>query len=445
MFGFTAITLSTICVCGNADILTGYGNNLFASKTGYFWTHPAKQFILNQFNDLHYNNSTCKAIQLNFISRHAARYTGADDMDSFTLLQNKIKSSYKNTNYSFIQSWVNDYPTTKESSVTKLGIEEMNYLGEKFGYALLDLLRSKLNTVKLRCSHSQRTNTSAQAFFKGLSKAVNNSNVLHVLPAVDDRVTHFYKGCSNYESKVEYNKTYMHEMYDFQKTPTFMNMVNGIADRLGMLHILTADDAKMMYLLCATEVAIRNRSEWCTLQTDSDREILEYENDLEDYYLRLYGHPVTAAMTCPLVQDVFRSLDHALYRSKSNQTYPVVDARFGHSPTIGALLAALGLFKDVHPLTAKNYQTMKHRLFFDSSVIPFSANVAFILYECGHGTPKTNFLKLYVNEEPVVIPACNSVTCEYSVVRRYYSDMVDKCDWNNVCKSVHFSPSNIVG
>ena len=34
-------------------------------------------------------------------------------------------------------------------------------------------------------------------------------------------------------------------------------------------------------MLCATELAIMNNADWCTLLSDDDREVLEYDTDIE--------------------------------------------------------------------------------------------------------------------------------------------------------------------
>ncbi|KAK3098001.1 hypothetical protein FSP39_015213 [Pinctada imbricata] len=404
MFSAIFIFVANCFVFLNADILHGYGNNKFAVKTPYFWTHPQKTFMPNELYTLRHNGDICHAIQLNFISRHAARYNEPDVMDSFSTLQNKIKSSYANSNYSFISTWVNNYPKSKANTVTKLGFQEMTYLGAKYGNALLSLFTSHLDTVKVRSSHVQRTSTSGSAFMDGVRIGIGSGSPLNITPVVDDRIMLFYDGCTKYATKVLGNKTLLQEKYEFRNSTMFRNMIR------------------------------------------------------QDYYTRLYGHPVIAAMTCPLVEDVFKSMDNAIHNYKANKSnksklpsalyrnrYPVADVRFGHSPTIGPFLAALGLFKDSQPPTARNFAAMKNRLFSVNTVVPFSANIGFILYDCGNGLPDDQLVRLYVNEEPMVIPACGSVTCNYSDVRRYYSSMVDKCNWDDVCKNVNFLPPNIVG
>ena len=128
------------------------------------------------------------------------------------------------------------------------------------------------------------------------------------------------------------------------------------------------------------------------------------------------------------------------------RSYPVADIRIGHSATIGPLLSALGLFEDSQPLTAQNFDSMKNRKFFDSTVIPFGGHLAFILYDCGGGRPLNGqLLKLLVNEQPTLIPKCGSDTCDYAYVRKQYEHMIDQCDWNRVCKGTNLDPSQVLG
>ena len=111
---------------------------------------------------------------------------------------------------------------------------------------------------------------------------------------------------------------------------------------------------------------------------------------------------------------------------------------FGHAETLGPMYAALGLFNDSQPLTDKNFFEMKNRAFKTSHIMPFSANLALILYECKDYTEGGDFiddfvLRMYVNEKPIVIPACDGLVCKFSDVKEEYLHHLDNCDWNEVC------------
>ena len=118
--------------------------------------------------------------------------------------------------------------------------------------------------------------------------------------------------------------------------------------------------------------------------------------------------------------------------------------QFGHSETVVQVFTALGLFKDQERLLATNMVKMRNRNFRTSKISPYSANIVFVLYACEdlrhvHDTDDRNIttyvLKILVNEEPVTIPACNKKQCLYSVVKKYYEDLIDHCDHDALCGS----------
>lgn len=98
----------------------------------------------------------------------------------------------------------------------------------------------------------------------------------------------------------------------------------------------------------------------------------------------------------------------------------------------------MGLFNDTSLLLHSNYQQMKDRVFRSSKILPFSANLALVLYKCDYGDePEPSFndfvIRFYVNEQPVVVPACGDYVCSYNQVRDLYSHHVDNCDFRRVC------------
>lgn len=113
--------------------------------------------------------------------------------------------------------------------------------------------------------------------------------------------------------------------------------------------------------------------------------------------------------------------------------------RFGHSETVVPLMTALGLFKDDQPLRASNRLAMENRKFKTSDISPYSANVAFVLYACddlSHSVTdasRTFMIQLQVNEKPMNIPGCDSLMCPYEQARKVYSNLIDRCDIENVC------------
>ena len=114
---------------------------------------------------------------------------------------------------------------------------------------------------------------------------------------------------------------------------------------------------------------------------------------------------------------------------------------FGHAETLAPLYAALGLFNDSTSLLSTNYEQMKNRKFKSSQILPFSANIALILYDCNNGVGSQSsepssekfVLRVYVNEQPQMIPACGDYVCRYIDVRDSYEHHVDHCDFQSSC------------
>lgn len=112
------------------------------------------------------------------------------------------------------------------------------------------------------------------------------------------------------------------------------------------------------------------------------------------------------------------------------------------------MYAAFGLFNDSVPLRADNYQEQENRHFRSSFILPFAANMQFILYECEpqdqHVSPEDEesehnpnyYLKLLVNEKPQRILGCDADLCPYKTIRERYKNQIDECNFINIC-SVH--------
>ena len=108
--------------------------------------------------------------------------------------------------------------------------------------------------------------------------------------------------------------------------------------------------------------------------------------------------------------------------------------QFGHLGTVLDLFTGLGLYRDHLPITANNFEQLKHRKFNTANIGPFSTHLVFILYECG-GTSNSDYaVKLLVNGKPETIPGFHSDVVKYQDVRRSYRHMVEGCDREKLCK-----------
>ena len=114
--------------------------------------------------------------------------------------------------------------------------------------------------------------------------------------------------------------------------------------------------------------------------------------------------------------------------------------QFGHLPTVVDFFSGLGLFKDDLPITADNYELLKHRNFNTAKIGTFSTHLVFILYECG-GTSNSDYaVRLLVNGEPENIPGFNSDVSKYQDVRQHYRHLVEGCNRDKLCQDGTIPP-----
>lgn len=197
--------------------------------------------------------------------------------------------------------------------------------------------------------------------------------------------------------------------------------------------VAPVDLVEAAFFLCSYELAIKSlHSPWCFLFDESDAKVLEYKSDLKQYWKRSHGHVISGLSSCPLFHHVFRTLDKAGRPRRSTDAAPEpASILVGHAETLLPLLSLLGLYKDQTPPTASNYRTQHGRTFRTSLIVPYAANLLFVLYDCQRG-PR---LQLLVNESPVRFPGLEGEDAPlYRDVRATYRHLLDGCDFHRECE-----------
>ena len=122
---------------------------------------------------------------------------------------------------------------------------------------------------------------------------------------------------------------------------------------------------------------------------------------------------------------------------------PEIDIQFAHTDTILPLYTAFGLFNDSNKLLAENYNKQTNRMFRTSLIAPFSASLGIGLYQCN--TSMEFMVKMFVNEESVVIPACERNICSYTSFKNHYGKL-SNCNFEKICEgpsSSSFRPNGL--
>lgn len=148
------------------------------------------------------------------------------------------------------------------------------------------------------------------------------------------------------------------------------------------------------------------------LFTSRELKVLEYANDLKNYYEFGYGSSINRQIQCASVRDMVSHLEFSVD--------PRVTAYFGHSSSLLLHLTAMGAFQDDTKLTAKSFLKMSQRKWSTSKMSPFAGNFAAIRYS-------TKQVKFFLNEELLQFDWCPSGVCQLADVRRTYRELND-CD-----------------
>ncbi|KAA8583713.1 hypothetical protein FQN60_014921 [Etheostoma spectabile] len=164
-------------------------------------------------------------------------------------------------------------------------------------------------------------------------------------------------------------------------------------------------------------------SPWCQLFDEVDAQVLEYANDLKQFWKRAFGYDINSKSSCILFHDV-----------SGQQVTEAVTVQVGHAETLLPLLTLLGFFKDSDALTSTNYDTQTQRSFRTSHMLPYAANLVLVLYDCGGGDLR---LQPLLNEKPVTFPGLTDQQASmplYQDVKDHYRELLQGCDFETECQ-----------
>lgn len=206
-------------------------------------------------------------------------------------------------------------------------------------------------------------------------------------------------------------------------------------------------ETRALYKLCKYETAhlAGGDSIWCNLFQNSELKFYEYLDDIDDFYNQAFGQESQAKSACPattaLIGHFKRAVAHEPAPNKLPQQQVESFFYFSHAEVIQRLFAATVSLKS-DPAYAKrtvlahlaSRSAPERRQWRSSLVSPFSANLAFALYEC----PASKQFQVVAssNERPIVIDGCDGPVCELSKLLEN-SDLnmqPKKCQLSEICQ-----------
>lgn len=427
--------------------------DVFSTNTMLMWLNTEG---LHRSNYLDYNfgfamsTTSCKGINLNMVVRNAAHFPAREIIQEAKALQEKIVAAKDPAMFAELNNW--RIPSLESAGTLMLtGMEEIYELGRRIGQGVRHGLNKFLDiskSVKFVSSSDSVAIDSSKYFYRGFVSHIDRLPTSFE-PELNDTTMRFPESCYNREKQLQNKSAFLK---DFLREPEFTNITESLQLRLGIQMNFTEDEVFLINDWCACGMSISGDTTWCKLLSDDDRLVLEYAQDLLNYYLYSYGNPINAKMSCGLVQDILSSLDASINRSLNyfndeeikETSYVAGKFQFGHADTIIPFVTALGLFKDQQPLLATNMAAMKDRKFKTSQIVPFAGSVVFVLYACdnirrialnefGPGQ-QTIRIQAFINE--VKVPFCeHQYYCMYDSGRQNFLGSNINCNMTEICGS----------
>ncbi|CAH2322164.1 multiple inositol polyphosphate phosphatase 1 isoform X1 [Pelobates cultripes] len=450
------ISVTWFCSVGHTSITSDFPRlaSYFGTKTRYEEINPfllENPLLVNRKQDLLPN--TCTPLQIVSVIRHGTRYPTHKQIKKMKKMHNLILQYGGGSDLvEDLRNWNMWYEDWMDGQLVQKGEQDMNNLALRLSSLFPSLFTAekfKNCNMTFLTSSKHRCVDSTKAFISGLEQRffgfpqgsiIGLDELICREPVVNDTLMRFFDHCEKFVVQVEDNDTAMHEVDKFKESPEMMKVLRRISALLNIPEDeLNADLIQVAFFTCSFELAINNteNSPWCKLFDEEDGKVLEYLNDLKQYWKRGYGFAINSRSSCSLFQHIFQHLETAVAESKRSQkvSNPVV-MQFGHAETLLPLLALMGLFKDEKPLTAENFSLQSERKFRSGRIVPYASNLVFVLYHCDLAeTPEDEYqVQMLLNENLLPFPHSHQSVCVYDDLKKQYSHLLENCHVTEECK-----------
>ncbi|XP_074686245.1 multiple inositol polyphosphate phosphatase 1 isoform X1 [Strix aluco] len=383
--------------------------------------------------------AACAPLQLRALLRHGTRYPTAGQIRRLGELHARLRRrpAAACPAAAALAAWQMWYEESLDGRLAPQGRRDMEQLARRLA-ARFPALFAARRRLLLASSSKHRCLQSGAAFRRGLGPSLSLGTD-EVEVEVNDSLMRFFDHCAKFVAWVEENDAAMCQVDAFKEGPEMRKVLEKVASALCLpAEELNADLVQVAFLTCSYELAIKNvTSPWCSLFSEEDAKVLEYLNDLKQYWKRGYGYDINSRSSCILFQDIFQHLDKAVEESKSSKpiSSPLI-VQVGHAETLQPLLALMGFFKDDEPLKANNYVRQAHRKFRSGRIVPYAANLVFVLYHCDQvKTSKEEYqVQMLLNEKPMLFHHSNETTSTYADLKDYYKDILENCHFKEECE-----------
>ncbi|GAB1302326.1 Multiple inositol polyphosphate phosphatase 1 [Apodemus speciosus] len=420
-----AALLSSFARCslpGRGDPVASVLSPYFGTKTRYEDVNPWQQVDpVAPRRDPELLAGTCTPVQLVALIRHGTRYPTTKQIRKLRQLQGLLQTRGSGDGGSRVAAALSEWPLWyddwMDGQLVEKGRQDMRQLALRLAALFPDLFsRENYSRLRLVTSSKHRCVDSSAAFLQGLWQhhhpglpPPDVSDMECDPPRINDKLMRFFDHCEKFLTDVERNATALYHVEAFKTGPEMQKVLKKVAAALQVpVNSLNADLIQ----------------------------VLEYLNDLKQYWKRSYGYTINSRSSCSLFQDIFLHLDKAVEQKQRSQpvSSPVI-LQFGHAETLLPLLSLMGYFKDKEPLTAYNFEEQVHRKFRSGRIVPYASNLIFVLYHCEDAqTPEERFqIQMLLNEKVLPLAHSQNTVASYEDLKNHYQDILQSCQTSKEC------------
>lgn len=413
----------------------------------------------------------CEPVVFYFVGRHSARFPDREDIiEQNNLLKDiQAKLSFVNKNaacptaYTPFLEWKTQMLPDQDNLITELGANEEESIGRRFKKLYPKFFDANTADITVGVTKKIRTAQTAAEFMRvvdgwklsyvckniptnnatesgyNLNEILRNQCYETLMRDNALPMLWFHDQCEVISGKVPKNPL----SSAIKKPEVLRPIVNKVESKLQLPRGSLADKAMdAIYNTCKFENAISNYSIWCDLLDKEDVEAYEYTEDVKSYLNDAYGENANTKQACPIISDLISKFKDGSTMSGINGEKKKSYFHFSHAGAMKKFIAAFGVFEDKKSYSEDQItefmRTLKapsNRRYRSSLLVPFSANMAFILYRCNK--PKKNEIKYkmltVVTEHPVKLKGCGSTDCNFDKFMKEFSFM-EKCDLKEICR-----------
>ncbi|XP_055948906.1 multiple inositol polyphosphate phosphatase 1-like isoform X2 [Argiope bruennichi] len=399
----------------------------------YYGTKTPYRIATQNNNESDIPLEGCTPIVFYMLSRHATRYPDEEYIVDLIKLLPALK---KNITESFlagktklciedmekIEKFELNMKKEDDNRISDTGAVEAENLGRRLKRKFSSILDDNYSPEKFLIEYTsrERTKVTAENFAKGLFG--DDYKNIDFEGKVNDGLLNFHKTCKKLRKKCDDPSYDVKEIDSFQNGVLMKNVVKSVSERIGVP--VTKDDIKLLYITCVFGYALNNSDAWCSVFSKDDLRVLEFNDDIDDYYKDAYGNDVNYKQACPIARYIFN-----LFKSGENSNDTKVVLHFSHAGAIKKVYAMFGLFRDELPLTADAFCSEQTRKWRSSLIAPFNTNIELVLYQCGEEYKVATFH----NEKPVKVNGCDDEFCSFNKFSATYEPMSKACNVSKIC------------